>query len=287
MFMKKTVPVFALSMLILVISNPIVQAQNRLSYGFKAGLNYNTFNGPEDEAESFDRTTGFHIGVIFKYPLTDLFGFKGEFVYSQRGGKYSYQGPSSFLVQRTPNPILLSGNRDMTVNISNNYLDFPLLAYGKFGWFEVNTGVTLSVLVGSLGAGQLKFTGLNPPVDEFSINLDHHYFSDKAREASSFGTQEIRVSNERITIPSQIGGYYELESKDGNLYKGLEVGWLAGVSFYLNEGLFLGLRGNFGLLDITRSQMDRSYRTFTNNVPVPQNDKDKQISYQLSLGFSF
>jgi hypothetical protein len=285
--MKKTIPAIVIIVLILVWSNHLTFAQNSLSYGFKAGLNYNTFSGPLDEEESFNRTTGFHIGIIFKYPLTDLFGFKGEFVYSQRGGNYEYKGPSPFLVQRDPNPILINGTRDMTLNISNNYLDFPLLAYGKFGRFELNAGVTVSILAGSIGAGQLKFTGLNPAVEEFSLNLDHHYFSDKAREASNFGSQEIRVMNERVMIPSQIGGYYEHEEKDGNFYRGLELGWLAGVSFYLNDGLFLGLRGNFGLLDITRAEMDRSYKTFTNNVPTLRNDNDKQISYQLSLGFSF
>jgi hypothetical protein len=262
-------------------------AQSQLSYGFKAGLNYNNFTGPLDEGEAFDRTTGFHIGIIVKYTLTDIFGLKGEFVYSQRGGKYSYNGSSFFLIQKDPNPILLSGTRDMTLNVSNNYLDFPLLAYGKFGRFELNTGVNISLLGGSVGAGQLKFSGIQPPVNEFSINLDHRYFGDEAREANNFGAQTIRVSNENVTIPSQVGGYYEYAEKDGNLYQFLEVGFLAGISFYLNDGLFIGLRGNYGLVDVTRASMDRSYKTFTDQQPTLRNDNDKQVSYQLSLGFSF
>ena len=58
----------------------------------------------------------------------------------------------------------------------------------------------------------------------------------------------------KLRIPSQTGGYYEYAEKDGNLYRFLEVGFLAGVSFYLNDGLFLGLRGNFGLVDVTRAE---------------------------------
>ncbi|MCB0665098.1 MAG: PorT family protein [Saprospiraceae bacterium] len=262
-------------------------AQNRLSYGFKAGLNYNTFNGPLDEAESYDRGTGFHIGVIFKYALTDIFGLKGEFAYTQRGGKYSYDGSSFFLVQRDPNPILVTGNRNMTVNISNNYLDFPLLAYGKFGRFEINAGISISLLAGSVGAGQLKFTGTSPVVNEFNLNLDYRFLGDEAREASQFGTQQIRISNEQVSIPTQVGAYYEYDTKDGNLFRFLELGYIAGLNFYLNEGLYLGVRGNFGLLDVTRSQMDRSFSSFSGNVPMLRNDKDTQISYQLSLGFSF
>ena len=285
--MNKSLKAFAFFILIMLAACKPMLAQSQLSYGFKAGLNYNTFTGPVDDEEAFDRTTGFHIGIIFKYTLTDIFGLKGEFVYSQRGGKYSYNGPSFFLVQRDPNPVLLSGTRDMTLNVSNNYLDFPLLAYSKFGRVELNAGVNISLLGGSVGAGQLKFTGIQPPVNEFSINLDHRYFGDEAREANNFGVQEIRVSNENINIPSQIGGYYEYAEKDGNLYRFLEVGFLAGISFYLNDGLFLGLRGNFGLVDVTRSSMDRNFKSFTDQQPTLRNDNDKQISYQLSLGFSF
>lgn len=264
-----------------------VFAQNRLSYGFKAGLNYNSFHGPLDDAETYDRGTGFHIGVIFKYALTDIFGLKGEFAYSQRGGKYNYDGSSFFLIQRDPNPVLLTGNRNMTVNISNNYLDFPLMGYGKFGRFEINAGINISLLAGSVAAGQLKFTGTNPVVDEFSLNLDYRYLGDDAREASPFGSQQVRISNEQVSIPTQVGAYYEFDNKNGNIYRFLEIGYLAGLNVYLNEGLYLGIRGNFGLLDVTRQEMDRTFTEFSNNVPALRNDRDTQTSYQLSLGFSF
>ena len=175
----------------------------------------------------------------------------------------------------------------MTVNISNNYLDFPLMGYGKFGRFEFNAGFNISLLAGSVGAGQLKFTGVSPVVDEFTLNLDYRYIGDDAREASRFGLQEIRVSNEKVNIPTQVGAYYEYDMKDGNLFRFLEISYLAGINFYLNDGLYLGLRGNFGLLDVTRAAMDRTYQTFENNLPALRNDTDKQVSYQLSLGFSF
>lgn len=285
--MNKSSSLALILVFILTIGSLTLFSQNRLSYGFKAGLNYNNFTGPMDEEESFERSTGFHIGVIFKYYLTDNFGLKGEFAYSQRGGKYVYEGPSSFLIQRESNPILVMGNRNMTLNVSNNYLDFPLMGYGKFGRFELNAGLNISLLVGSVAAGQLKFTGTNPVVNEFNLNLDYRYVGDEAREANQFGQQEIRVSNERINIPTQVGAYYEYDTKDGNLYKFLEVSYLAGLNFYLNDGLYIGLRGNFGLVDVTRNEMDRTFKTFENNVPALRNDKDKQISYQLSLGFSF
>ena len=280
---------FRLACIVMLLSliSATVQGQGRLSYGFKAGLNSSTFSGPLEEEESYGRGTGFHIGIIFKYPLTDLFGFKGEFVYNQRGGEYKYNGASSFLVQRETSPILVRGTRNMNINVSNNYLDFPLLAYGRFGRFELSTGINISLLVGSFGGGQLKFTGQDPVIDEFTFNLDHHYISDKAGEATPFGGIDIKIANETIRLPSQIGGYYEFPEIDGNKYNFLDVSWLAGISFYINDGLYLGLRGNFGLVDATKESLDVTYKTFSNNVPALQNDVDKQITYQLSLGFSF
>ena len=47
--------------------------------------------------------------------------------------------------------------------------------------YELNAGVNISILAGSVGAGQLKFTSVQPPVGQFSINLDHRYFGDEAQ----------------------------------------------------------------------------------------------------------
>jgi hypothetical protein len=281
------VSVILLSAGLILLAESVGLAQSSLSYGFKAGLNSSTFSGPLEAEESYGKVTGFHIGVIFKYPLTDLFGVKGEFVYNQRGGEYNYNGSSFFQLRRETSPILVRGTRNMSINISNSYLDFPLLAYGRFGRFELNAGFNISLLVGSFGGGQLRFTGEDPVINEFTFNLDHHYISDKAGEATPIGGIEVKIANETVRLPSQIGGYYEFSEIDGNKYSFLDIGWLAGVSFYINDGLYLGLRGNFGLTDATREALDVTYKTFSNNVPALQNDIDKQITYQLSLGFSF
>ena len=58
-------------------------AQGEFSGGFKAGLNFNNFIGPEESAdEVFATNTGFHIGASFVYSVTDLFGLKAELMYS-------------------------------------------------------------------------------------------------------------------------------------------------------------------------------------------------------------
>ena len=264
-----------------------VQAQGRLSYGFKAGLNFNNITGDKLPEESYNNNIGFHIGVIFKYELTDLFGLRWELMYSQKGVKYTYLGSSSFLLQEATTPFLLMGERDMNVDLSNDYLDIPVMAYGKFGPIELSAGFNVGLLVGSFGGGQIQFTGTSPANSSFELNLDHRYFGDKVGEATTFELETIDISGERIDIPKQLGAYYEYEKKDGSKYSFLDVGLNAGVALYINEGLSIGFRANYGLLDVTRSEMDISYKEFDGNYPTIVDDKNKQVSYQVSLGFSF
>ena len=265
-----------------------VQAQSGLSYGFKAGLSSNTLRGPLDEGERFVGNVGFHLGIIVKYPITDIFGIKGEFVYSQKGTKYFYNGPSQFYVQQASNPFIMQGTRDLNLNVANDYLDFPIMAYATIGRFEFSAGVNLGLLVGSTGGGQLKITGTDPVSEPFTLNLDHRYYGDKAREALPISnTIVVDVSGQQIVLPTLLGAYYEYETKDASLYKFLDVGVNGGFSIFLNEGLYLGFRVNFGLTDVTHGDADISFRSFEGNAPILQNDKDKQTSYQFSLGFSF
>lgn len=263
------------------------QAQDRLTYGFKAGLNFNNITGDKLPEETYSNNIGFHIGVIFKYELTDLFGLRWELVYSQKGVKYTYKGPSSFLLQEATTPFLLSADRDMNIDLSNDYLDIPVMAYGKFGPIEVSAGFNVGLLVGSFGGGQVRFTSTSPANASFELNLDHRYFSDKAGEATTFELETIDISGDRIDIPKQLGAYYEYQEKDGSKYSFLDVGINAGLALYINDGLSVGFRANYGLLDVTRSEMDISYKEFDGNYPAPRDDINKQVSYQVSLGFSF
>jgi hypothetical protein len=264
-----------------------VNAQDQLSYGFKAGLNFNKITGDKLTEESYDVNLGFHIGIIFKYEITDLYGLKWELMYSQKGVKYAYKGPSSFLLQETTTPLLLSGERDMNVDISNDYLDIPVMGYGKFGPVELSAGFNVGLLVGSFGGGQIRFNGTSPANTSFELNLDHRYFGDKVGEATTSELESIDISGQRIDIPKQLGAYYEYQEKDGSKYNFIDIGVNAGIALFINEGLNIGFRANYGLIDVSRSPMDISYKDFDGNYPAIVNDKNRQVSYQVSLGFSF
>lgn len=262
-----------------------IQAQN-LSYGFKAGLNSNKFSGPTTN-ETYESNIGFHIGVIFKYEITDLFGLKGEFMYSQKGSDYVYNGPSQFLIRGESESVLASGTRNMNVTISNDYIDFPVMGYGKFGPVELNLGFSVGFLAGSTGGGQMRFTGTDPIFDELSFNLDHRYYGDEVGDAQGIEVETVTLAGTQYRIPRQHGAYYEYNEKEGSRYRPLDIGLIAGANFYLNDGLYLGVRGNFGLIDVTRPSVDITYGEFENNAPKIQDDVDKQVSIQFSLGFSF
>ncbi len=277
---------YTLGILLVFLSLEAV-AQSSLSYGFKAGLSSNTLRGPMDAGERFEGNVGFHLGIIFKYPITDIFGVKGEFMYSQKGTKYFYNGPSSFYVNRATNPFVMQATRDLDVNVSNDYLDFPFMVYAKLGRFELDAGVNIGLLAGSTGGGQLTITGTNPSTEPFTFNLDHRYYGDEARQAISSNTISFELDGQQVLLPKQIGAYYEYDVKDANLYRFLDFGVNAGIAVYLNEGLYLGFRANFGLSDVTQADADVTFERFEGNVPALQNDKDKQSSYQFSLGFSF
>ncbi|MCB0615727.1 MAG: PorT family protein, partial [Phaeodactylibacter sp.] len=61
-----------------------------------------------------------------------------------------------------------------------------------------------------------------------------------------------------------------------------------GLAFYLNQGLYVGLRVNYGLSDLTRTERDVSRKELddSNNF-IFREDKDRNLTLQASVGFSF
>ncbi len=264
----------------------IADGQDRISVGFKAGLNTSTFTGAA-EHESHSNNSGFHLGASFSYLVTDRFGLRGEFMYSQKGGDYNYNGPSFFFLEAPANSVLASGQRATNLDISNDYLDFPLMIFGRFGHFEVSGGFNVGFLIASTATGQVKFTGENPSFDEVTMDLDYSYFKDDPRSGDATFTEMVIAGGNEYILPRRLGAYYEYFEKDKGLYSWIDIGVLAGASIYLNEGLYIGARANWGLLDVSREETEVTLTEFDGNMPALQNDSEKQVSYQFSIGFSF
>ncbi len=270
------------------------------SYGFKAGLNSNHFQADSEtddqgnELETFTNNVGFHVGVAFTWKITDLVGVRGEFLFSQKGGRRKYIGPSYFTFRADDGTRIFStGTRDQRLNVTLSYLDFPLTGYYKpFEWLELSGGVSVGVLVGASAFGELKYsgvTGAGNPVEEFLLNLDHQYGKDEPGEAD-FGLFAFarEINSKQVIFPSQAGAYFEFEEDRGNLYKTLELGAVGGISLYLNRALFLSFRAHFGLSDVTNSRADVSlFQLDADRNFIPRDDDDRNFSFQTSIGFAF
>ena len=277
----------------------IVLSGQGFSGGFKAGLNFSTLSGGEletdnsnSEVEEFGFNTGFHIGAAFNYKLTDNFGVRAEFLFNQKGTDYSFDGTSYWIFgPDSSSPIIGVGTRVTDLKISNTYLDIPLMAYVQLGRVELSGGVNAAVMISSRGTGESTFNGqtLNgSTIGLFTVNLNHNYFSDEAGLAKSDIMEKVSIGGSQIEIPSSIGAYYFRPEGNDKLFDRLDFGLIAGIGFFLNRGLYLGFRANWGLPDVTDSAADISnVRLDPQQTFVTRDDKDKNLSLQASIGFRF
>lgn len=279
------------------IAGGINAQSDMIGFGFRAGLSYSKLDGPSElgpggeSLESFKSANGFHIGALVNFKFTDLVGLRAEFMYSQRGTEYKYEGPSYYVLGRNDvNTTTLTGTRTQSLNISNAFIDIPVVAYYKLGSLEIFGGLNSGLLVASSGGGNIDFSGksgLGTTIDPFRVNLNYNYKGDKAGEAAST-IQPITVDGRDYDTPTAIGAYYDFTEKDKNLFKTLDFGLIAGASFFLNEGLFLSARYVHGLADVDRNEYDISLQSLgTNGSFVPRSDTNKSKSLQFSVGFSF
>lgn len=260
-----------------------------MSYGFRAGLSFATLDGPAEEGETFENRTGFHIGAAWGLSFTDIWGMRAELMYSQKGTKGKYEGPSYLQFQNNQNQtIFTTGNRKTFSNTANSYIDIPVSVFARVTrWLELSAGLNAGFLIASRATGEMNFTSNR--FDPITFELDYNYIGDEAGEGNDDNTIEVRdkQNGNLYTLPSAIGAYYTQTEKKENVYKTLDFGAVAGISFYLNRGLYLGGRVLYGLADVTNEDADFSQKETSNNQPVTRNDKDKNLTIQASVGFNF
>jgi len=88
-----------------------IQAQNRVSFGAKAGLNISNIYDSEGEEYSADAKTGYAFGGFLHIPISGFIGIQPEMMFSQKG----YQTSGSLL------------GMDFSTSRTSNYLDVPIL----------------------------------------------------------------------------------------------------------------------------------------------------------------
>lgn len=283
------------------ISGNMFSQDDKIGFGFRAGASISKLDGPSEmgpngeSLEEYTNARGFHIGAAINYKATDLFGLRGEFVFSQRGTLYDYDGPSYYVLGRgNARTTIITGTRKQTLNVSNAFLDIPVMAYYKFGSFEISGGLNTGILLASTAGGSTNFEGISPQGNTipFEVGLNHNYKKDEPGGASE---TEFEVSIDGgfpYTVPETVMAYYEFETKEKNWYKTIDFGIVVGAAFYLNEGLYVSARYVHGLTDVDENTYDVSLQTITqdgspNGSFVQRADDNKSRSWQFSIGFSF
>ncbi|HFB99432.1 MAG TPA: PorT family protein [Phaeodactylibacter sp.] len=289
-------------LIILIVALFLLTTENTkaqdLSYGFRVGLNVSSFLGGDKdvdlngkEAETISTNTGFHVGGGVRVEFTDLFGIRAELLFTQKGTKRTFDGAAPFIFKdKNGNKILTTGNKAISLNISNAYIDIPVLAYGKIGKkLELFGGVYAGFLVGSVASGELVYTngmlaGSNNPIDKLDLTLDYNYSKDQPGEiADAVENIEIMVGTETVEVPNTLTAYYDLETKSGKAFKIFDAGLAGGAAFFINNGLYVSAIANYGLVDVSNNDLD-----FSNAIlDKTRNDRDTNLSFQFSIGFSF
>lgn len=284
-------------------------ANAQVKYGFKTGLNFASMKGPSEtdaagkNLETWTNNTGFHIGMTFSYKVTDQFGLRGELLYSKRGAKYTFDGSSYRIFKHATGSVLTQGNSRYLINITNSYIDLPVMAYGRFGSFEIYGGAYAGVLVQTVGEGSLRYSGktalgndayINPNKSdtELNFNLNYNYRRDDPGEGTPKIADEaplnIKVDGFLSETPQTLGAYYDYPEGRGQLFKDFDFGLVGGLSYYLSHALYVTARLQYGLSDITNSKADLSKaKVDTDGSLLYRDDKDKNFMIQASVGFSF
>ena len=284
--------------LFLAVASLSMQAQ--LRYGFKTGLNFATIKGDSElgangnALESWKNATGFQIGITLGYPVTDNFGVRGELMYSKKGTKYTFDGPSYKFFRNATTTKFTTGNARYLVNINNSYLDIPIMAYGRWGDFEISGGVYGALLLQSVGEGALTYSNAisvvppNNPVSELKINLSYNYRKDDPGEGLAGETVSVQVDAAKFDVAKTQGAYYEYTEDHGSLYNSFDYGLVGGVSYYIGRALYLSARVQYGLSDLTRNEADLAKASVNDDLTLKyRDDKDRNFVIQASVGFSF
>jgi len=285
-----------LILLVLLSISVCLSAQHKV--GVRAGTNYAKFSGPLEEAESYSLSGGIHFGINYTYLLNDKFSIRAEILYQQKGTKQNFFDDDVYTLIK---PITAGvaefvdyGTVERDLKITNSYFSVPLTVQFQLSRkFEVFGGLSVDFLLGSNGRGAYDYESRDSPLEIAWNNqsLDFRYNSDVGGQYNSLaGTIAILIDGEPVEIPKVIGAYYyyinraELESR----FKSVDFTALGGVNYFINPGFYIGARLEYGLTDLTRTDLDVSLRELADdNSYILRDDKDASLNLAISFGFRF
>ena len=279
---------------IFIISLLFVQQLNAqdFDFGIRAGLSYSKFVGPTDNhgMESYSFNGGFHFGVNFRYNFSKFFSIQTEFLYNQNGNKYDFSGVGYYIFPGAGDGrASVIDSSWVSYKNSNAYLTFPFTAHIRtLEKWEFFGGAYVGFLVSPVATGDWIFgeVGADHAFDQL---IDYNFNKDEVGEFNVFSnTIAIIVNGENYDLPRIVGAYFFYEQKPANRLKSVDLGLTGGISYYLNPGLYLSVRADYGFTDITNNNVDISLSQLNSDGSfIYQEDKDSHFGLHFSLGFKF
>ena len=263
--------------------------------GIRAGLNFAKFLGPSETGvvENFSLSSGFHFGINFQWNFNSVLGVRSEVLYTQIGSQYTFNGEGYYVFDLpTFSRFVVRDISQIDLDISNAHISFPITAHITVTEkLEIFGGGYLNLLVSPIGTGSWKFGVLdeNAPDYAFDQGLDYDYNSDRAGEFNLFARSiGIIVNDQNVDLNGIVGAYYLFDTVEENRFTKVDYGLIGGAAYYLNKGLFVSARLEYGLTDITNTRADNSLKDINSNGTFIFNDDyDRNLNIAISMGFKF
>ena len=212
--MKKTITI--LSCLLLT---TLSSAQNEITYGIEAGLNYYSLNGDYPDELVTSGNIGLKFGGLFNKEFTDQFSLQLELLYSRQGGDTKVE---EFYTDFEGNMF----NESLTQEIRLDYVNLPILLRYRSDFKLFFEG---GLQLGFIASAKSKFIYEDSvfPEDNESISIN-------MLEDQSFNFLGTNIQTQ------------------ASLNR-LEVGLLLGTGYEFNDNLALGVSYHLGLTSIDKN----------------------------------
>jgi hypothetical protein len=275
-------------------------AQEGFGFGMHIGMNYSTIRGTSEvvagtttNPETFNYNSGLQGGLLLRYGITDLIGFRLETNYAQRGMKYTYEG-IGIQPFREDNgaAVLTTGTLKYNLNLTNSYIELPLTVYARLGdKLEIHGGGYVSYLVKSAADGELKLSNaktlLGTSVSEYKGSLDYNFLSDDDKADVSNNQTLFTEAGRIVKSPVSMGAYYGRGTATGYLWNKVDYGLVAGVSYRMRSGLTAVARFNYGMADVTNNAVHAMQSGLSADKKfILRDSNDKNMGIQISFIFS-
>jgi hypothetical protein len=303
------------SNILLFIALLCATAINAQSVQIVGGINYPNIRLGKTTApntnfvEKYRPFSGYQIGIKTEFGRDEdtqelgLFSLTFEALIAQKGTNYYYLGPSSYNWAEVET-VQSKGTVETKLEIANTYLKLPIS-------ISVNVSQTLSFqlggyaayLVRSTGTGTMNYSGIvvvakkAPPypkqsldtfkIKSFQTELNFNYLDEYDAAIVRTGDSLLCPTNASLGFrPKSMGAYYNRNERTGLMFNRLDLGLHAGIKLEAGGWLLSG-RISYGLSDVFNNEYHATSILDENKKFVLNTASQRNISYELNLGFKF